>query len=211
MSGGRVKWVLPFSSRIGWLNHPKCLVLPEWGRAPSTSRVNLERPEAEPRTNELSKITPVMVRSWYADLAAQTPGVARSSYRLLKAIFNTAITDDLILKNPRRVKGGGTDWVTERRIPDVNQVAALTQTMPEQYQAAVIVGPGERSAGARSSGSSAGMSTSSPGPSGSSGHCTSSTTVPSTSGRPRTATPERSTCRARSCQRSKTPASFCRP
>ncbi len=88
---------------------------------------------------ELAKITPVHVRAWYADLAADTPGVARSAYRLLKAIFNTAITDDLILKNPCRVKGGGTDRVTERRIPDVNQVAALTQAMPEQYRAAVIV------------------------------------------------------------------------
>ena len=88
---------------------------------------------------ELAKITPVHVRAWYADLAGQTPGVARSAYRLLKAIFNTAITDDLILKNPCRVKGGGTDRVTERRIPDVNQVAALTQAMPEQYRAAVIV------------------------------------------------------------------------
>jgi len=88
---------------------------------------------------ELAKITPVHVRAWYADLAADTPGVARSAYRLLKAIFNTAITDDLILKNPCRVKGGGTDRVTERRIPDVNQVAALTQAMPQQYRAAVIV------------------------------------------------------------------------
>ena len=88
---------------------------------------------------QLSKITPVVVRSWYAELAAQTPGVARSAYRLLKAIFNTAITDDLILKNPCRVKGGGSDRVTERRIPDVNQVAALTQAMPQQYRAAVIV------------------------------------------------------------------------
>jgi len=72
---------------------------------------------------ELSKITPVMVRNWCADLATQTPGVARSSYRLLRAIFDTAISDDLILKNPCRVKGGGTDKVIERCIPDVNQVA----------------------------------------------------------------------------------------
>ena len=88
---------------------------------------------------ELAKTSPVEVRAWYAELAADTPGVARSAYRLLKAIFNTAITDDLILKNPCRVKGGGTDRVTERRIPDVNQVAALTQAVPEQYRAAVIV------------------------------------------------------------------------
>jgi integrase len=88
---------------------------------------------------ELAKITPVMVRSWYADLATQTPGTARSAYRVLKAIFNTAISDDLILKNPCRVKGGATDRVVERRIPDVNEVTALTNAMPEQYRAAVIV------------------------------------------------------------------------
>ena len=146
---------------------------------------------------ELAKITSVHVRSWYADLPAQTPGVARSAYRLLKAIFNTAISDDLILKNPCRVKGGGADRVTERRIPDVNQVTALTQSMPEQYRAAVIVAAWGRSVGARSSGSSAGTSTSSPAPSESSGRCTSSTTARSTSARPRTATPARSSCRAR--------------
>jgi Phage integrase, N-terminal SAM-like domain len=43
--------------------------------------------------NELAKITSVHVRSWYADIAAQTPGSARNAYRLLKAIFNTAILE----------------------------------------------------------------------------------------------------------------------
>ena len=89
--------------------------------------------------HELAKITSVHVRSWYADIAAQTPGSARNAYRLLKAIFNTAILDDLIVKNPCRVKGGGTDRVTDRRIPNVDQVAALTQSMPEQYRAAVTL------------------------------------------------------------------------
>jgi integrase len=88
---------------------------------------------------ELAKITPLHVRSWYADIAAKTPGSARSAYRLLKAIFNTAIVDDLIVKNPCRVKGGGTDRVTDRRIPNVDQVGALTQSMPEQYRAAVTL------------------------------------------------------------------------
>jgi len=88
---------------------------------------------------ELATITPVRVRAWYAELASETPGLARSAYRLLRAIFNTAIQDDLIVKNPCRVRGGGTDRVTERRIPTVEQVAALTDAMPEQYRAAVIV------------------------------------------------------------------------
>jgi len=88
---------------------------------------------------ELAKITPVHVRSWYAELAQETPGVARSAYRLLRAIFNTAIHDDLILKNPCRVKGAGTDQAIERKVPTVTQVAALTQAVPEQYRAAVIL------------------------------------------------------------------------
>jgi integrase len=88
---------------------------------------------------ELAKITPLHVRSWYADIAGKTPGSARSAYRLLKAIFNTAILDDLIVKNPCRVKGGGTDRVVDRRIPNVGQVAALTESMPEQYRAAVTL------------------------------------------------------------------------
>ncbi len=75
--------------------------------------------------------------------------------------------DDLILKNHCRVKGCGTDRVTERRIPDVNQVAALTQAMPEQYRAAVIVAAWRRCAGGRCSVSSGVTSTSWPaGPSG---------------------------------------------
>jgi integrase len=88
---------------------------------------------------ELAKVTPLHVRSWYADVAAKTPGSARSAYRLLKAIFNTAILDDLIVKNPCRVKGGGTDRVIERRIPNIDQVTALAQSMPEQYRAAVTL------------------------------------------------------------------------
>ena len=79
---------------------------------------------------ELAKVSPLHVRSWYADIAAATPGSARSAYRLLKAIFNTAILDDLLVKNPCRVKGGGTDRVTDRRIPNVDQVQRSPSPCP---------------------------------------------------------------------------------
>ena len=138
-----------------------------WGLDRSRARANLVRPQRRPwlaqRTDirprtreqyellvgdklkpafghhELARITPVHVRSWYADIAASTPGSARSAYRLLKAIFNTAVIDDLLVKNPCRVKGGGTDRVSDRPIPNVDQVAALTQAMPEQYRATVTL------------------------------------------------------------------------
>ena len=73
------------------------------------------------------------------ETASETPGLARSAYPLLRAIFKTAMQDDLIIKSLCRVRGGGTDRVTERRIPTIEQVAALTVAMPERYRAAMLV------------------------------------------------------------------------
>jgi integrase len=139
-------------TRGDWIN-------PEFGRIQFKEYAPLwlaQRTDIKPRTREqynwliknrlvphfgereIAKITPVHVRSWYAGIAAETPGVARSAYRALRAIFNTAIQDDLILKNPCRVKGAGTDRSAERTVPTVEQVAMLTLAMPEQYRAAVV-------------------------------------------------------------------------
>ena len=139
-------------TRGDWIN-------PEFGRIKFNEYATLwlnQRTDIRPRTREyygwlikkkliphfgdreIAKVTPVHVRSWYAGIAADTPGVARSAYRLLRAIFNTAIQDDLIIKNPCRVKGAGTDRSAERTVPTVEQVAILTLAMPEQYRAAVV-------------------------------------------------------------------------
>ena len=139
-------------TRGDWIN-------PEFGRIEFKEYATLwlaQRTDIRPRTREyycwlikkklvphfgdreIAKVTPVHVRSWYAGIAAETPGVARSAYRLLRAIFNTAIQDDLIMKNPCRVKGAGTDRSAERTVPTVEQVAMLTLAMPEQYRAAVV-------------------------------------------------------------------------
>ena len=139
-------------TRGDWIN-------PEFGRMEFNEYATLwldQRTDIRPRTREyyawliekkliphfgdreIAKVTPVHVRSWYAGIAAETPGVARSAYRVLRAIFNTAIQDDLIIKNPCRVKGAGTDRSAERTVPTVEQVAMLTLAMPEQYRAAVV-------------------------------------------------------------------------
>ncbi len=140
---GRSDWVDPDLGRISFGHYADLWLSQRTDIRPRTREQyelliqNKLRPPFGQR--ELAKITPLHVRSWYADIAAKTPGSARSAYRLLKAIFNTAILDDLIVKNPCRVKGGGADRVTDRRIPNVDQVAALMQSMPEQYRAAVTL------------------------------------------------------------------------
>ena len=140
---GRSDWIDPELGRISFARYADLWLAQRTDIRPRTREQydllieNKLKPAFGQR--ELANITPLHVRSWYADIAARTPGSARSAYRLLKAIFNTAILDDLIVKNPCRVKGGGTDRVIDRRIPNVDQVAALTQSMPEQYRAAVTL------------------------------------------------------------------------
>ena len=88
---------------------------------------------------ELARISAVQVRAWHASTASRRMGAAASAYRLLRAIFNTAITDELITRNLCRVRGAGTDRSQERVIPSVSQVEALVQAMPVKLRAAIAL------------------------------------------------------------------------
>ena len=116
----RGDWIDPELGRISFARYADLWLAQrtDIGLAPRSS-TNCSSDKLRPAfgQRELAKVTPFDVRSWYADIAAQTPGSARSAYRLLKAIFNTSILDDLLVKNPCRVKGGGTDRVTDRGSP----------------------------------------------------------------------------------------------
>ena len=89
--------------------------------------------------HELARISARQVRSWYSVTWARTPGAATSAYRLLRAIFNTAVTDELIARNPCRIRGAGSDRSKERQIPTVAQVEALMWAMPVTLRAAVVL------------------------------------------------------------------------
>ncbi len=55
----------------------------------------------------MGKLSPADVRAWFAELASVHPGRARKVYRVLRAILNTAVTDEIIVRNPCRVRGAG--------------------------------------------------------------------------------------------------------
>jgi hypothetical protein len=58
-------------------------------------------------TTPIRKMTPDVVRTWYAQLAGSTgQDAAAKSYRLLRAVLNTAVSDDIIARNPCRITGG---------------------------------------------------------------------------------------------------------
>ena len=104
----------------------------------------------------LDLVTPDIVRTWYAelgtDLAAKlatkikvstatrqdgTSTVARC-YRILRAVMNTAVEDDLITANPCRIKNGGTYRNSERPTLTVADVDQLARTVVIRYRALVL-------------------------------------------------------------------------
>ncbi|EMF52912.1 tyrosine-type recombinase/integrase [Streptomyces sp. SID5476] len=62
------------------------------------------------------------------------------AYRLLKAIMETAVDDELITRNPCRIKGAGKDRTAERRIAAVAQVDALAEAVGMRYRLMVYRG-----------------------------------------------------------------------
>ena len=88
---------------------------------------------------QMGKISPADVRSWYAELSSQRPGRARKAYRVLRVILNTAVVDELIVRNPCRVRGAGQDHSAERPIATVAQVAALADAVDERLRALVLL------------------------------------------------------------------------
>lgn len=86
----------------------------------------------------ISDVSPSKVRTWYSALIAKkTPGAASSAYRLLRAIFNAAVHDELLVRSPCRIPGAGSDRAVERPKLTRDQVRALESEMPEDLKAAV--------------------------------------------------------------------------
>lgn len=98
-----------------------------------------------PRLGEvqLGKITTSVVREWRADLLEDgvSQSVTAKSYRLLRAIFNTAVDEDRILpRNPCRVRGADQEHAGERPVLTLAQVFDLAGRMNDRrYRALVLV------------------------------------------------------------------------
>lgn len=107
----------------------------------------------------LDQIEPDRVRAWHAalsaDLRARLGGtgeegrsragrrdgaatVARS-YRLLRAILQTAVDDELLLRNPCRLSGAGEPRSGERPTLSVAELVALASAVPARYRAVVLM------------------------------------------------------------------------
>ncbi|MBN1174746.1 MAG: site-specific integrase [Micromonosporaceae bacterium] len=89
----------------------------------------------------LNEITPARIRSWRADrLAAGVgPSTVAKTYRILRAIFTTAVDDDLIRRNPCRIKRAGQDKAAERPMATLDQVFAIARAIQPRYRLLVLL------------------------------------------------------------------------
>jgi integrase len=81
------------------------------------------------------------VRRWRkARLEVVGQSTVAKSYQLLKSILNTAVDDELIRRNPCRIKGAAAPDTPERQMIPLTKVIELVATVPERYRALVLLG-----------------------------------------------------------------------
>ena len=90
----------------------------------------------------IGDLTVATVRSWRsAMLRAGSPGpsTVAKCYRLLRAILNTAVEDELITRNPCVLKGAGVERVPERPVVTIAEVYELADAIQPRYRAMVLL------------------------------------------------------------------------
>lgn len=89
---------------------------------------------------KLRQITPERVRKWHAELSAVSQDQAAKSYRLLRAVLMTAVSDELIGRNPCTIKGAGIEQARERPMLDTSTVLALADAIGDRLRCLVLLG-----------------------------------------------------------------------
>ncbi|AQT72489.1 MULTISPECIES: tyrosine-type recombinase/integrase [Streptomyces] len=89
----------------------------------------------------VGEISAPLVRRWRADkLAAGTgPTTVAKAYALLRAILGTALSDQLIKRNPCQIKGASTVHTPERPTATVEEVYALAAAVQARYRALILM------------------------------------------------------------------------
>jgi integrase len=88
---------------------------------------------------ELTGLRPSLVRDWYMGLRGRYVSVADDAYRMLRAILTTAVTDELIPRNPCRVKGAGQSRSAERPVASIAEVTAAVAATPQHHRLAILL------------------------------------------------------------------------
>jgi integrase len=89
---------------------------------------------------KLRQITPERVRLWHGDLRRTARDQAAKAYRLLRAILNTAVADELLGRNPCTIRGGGIEHARERPMLETATVLRLADHVVPRLRCLVLLG-----------------------------------------------------------------------
>jgi len=91
-------------------------------------------------TLDLDEITAPRIRTWRTAILDEDKRItAAKAYRLLRSILATATDDDLIRRNPCRIKGAGKESSPERPTATIEQVYELAELVGERWRAMVLL------------------------------------------------------------------------
>ena len=90
---------------------------------------------------EIGEVKDPHIRRWRKQLVDAGVGEATiaRAYQLLKSIFNTAVGDELIRRNPCRIKGGAVNETPERPVLTLAQVFNVAGEVPLRYRMLVLM------------------------------------------------------------------------
>ena len=90
---------------------------------------------------DVVEMTPARVRSWRAELLDKGTGgpTVANAYRLLRAVMTTAVDDEMVRRNPCRIRGAGEDDSPERPTATVEEVFAIADAMEARFRALVLI------------------------------------------------------------------------
>lgn len=89
--------------------------------------------------HDLGRLAPSSVRGWYMTLRSEHEVTADDAYRLLRAILNTAVADEVIPVSPCKVKSAGQVRSRERPVASVSELQAAVAAAPNRYQLALLL------------------------------------------------------------------------
>ena len=87
-------------------------------------------------------LTTAAIRTWHSEQIAKhcsSASTAAKAYRLLRTILTTAVDDELIPRNPCRIKSSGIERPEERPILTLEQVRQLANVIEPRYRAMVLL------------------------------------------------------------------------
>ncbi|MBV2362253.1 tyrosine-type recombinase/integrase [Streptomonospora nanhaiensis] len=89
----------------------------------------------------LNDIKEAHVRKWRTARRKSKVGktTVAKAYRLIRAIMNTAVRDELIRKNPCQIEGAGQEHSEERPVLSVAEVFKLADAINPRYRALVLL------------------------------------------------------------------------